>query len=298
MRKLWCLCVFLCFVVISFGELSAAEPEDEPGLFLIFKDKVNPSMMGDYIKQTLKCKEIYEENHFPSSVFCYRYMSDVFNVIPLKNFAEIDKAKDLFESLEKKVGEEDWKKLGDEMAATTESSEAWFCALRKDLSYILEKKNFNVDQEEEFFLVRTAYYVKPDKVKEMEGCLKEFAKLCKDRGAKIEYRVTQMIFSDNLPAYVVLSQYNNIEDFGKQVKERDELLGDAAQAIYAKGAHFIRDIEEMVGLRSMGYLNYHASKETEGDGEIAHKPSCASEIEGIWEIKEDKSMEDDFFVNN
>ena len=294
MKKVWCFCLFCGVLALSAVVISAAEQEEEPGVALIWKDKVKAPMMQDYIQYGLKFKEIYEKTNFPWSVFCYQYLTDVYNVIPLQSFAEIDTAGATFDKIKKQIGEE-WEQLNSDAGNTIESAEAWFVAYREDLSYIPEVPNYDPDQEEPLFLTRVEYFTLPGKDNEFEECMKEFVELCKEKKAKVGYRAMQTVFSNDLPSYVIIATYNNIEDFGKQAKEQRELLGDEAKAIYAKGGQFVRKMDQKIGIRNLKMLNYNASEESETE-EIGRIPTSESEIEGIWEMKEANGVNDDFFA--
>lgn len=84
--------------------------------------------------------------------------------------------------------------------------------------------------------------------------------LCKEKNAKVQYRVHEVIFGEDIPAFVVLFPAANEQELLDNAKDW-MAMGDEGAAIFNEGAQYARDIEEISNMRYLPNLAYFPSNE-------------------------------------
>ncbi|MHC4217960.1 MAG: hypothetical protein ACYSU7_05835 [Planctomycetota bacterium] len=251
MKKQLALGLAVAFCALSVGVQAGEEKgAEEPQLFTIYKEIVKPGMTEQYeaaIRHMISEFEAYqvdpEKVHWttisgPEIGYIY--------VMPIENFAAMDKMKANWMEVVEAIGEEKLKEIAAPAEAAMDHVEVFQVAKRLDLSYTPE--NPRLKPEEMEYIHYGFYYAIPGKGEDLEAIAREFVDLYKSNGIDTGWSIYQSITGSDLPVYVVANGAKSAADYFSNRERIRELLGEDAKKIGAKVGATVRRMEYKEGM--------------------------------------------------
>ncbi|MFQ5604093.1 MAG: hypothetical protein ACE5HS_12580 [bacterium] len=256
--------LFPILVAVLVGLLALpvfAQDEKPTGqLYSIHEDIVKPSMVAqyesavkDYVAEFVKHKIAFPYMQ-SSSTNDFHY----FYLVPLENFADLDKIKKAGEEFDKKLGEEKRQEFDKRFAGTYEYHQDLIARMSGEYSYQPEAPRLK--PEEATFLHWTYLYIKAGKEKEANEIARQYKALYASKKIADGYNLYIGEMGTEMPLFVVVSWAKSASDFFTQQEKIKEMLGEEGQALAAKAMAVTRKFVQKTG-RSRPDISYMPEEE-------------------------------------
>jgi hypothetical protein len=175
-------------------------------------------------------------------------------LIPIANYAEIDKMPGIFNSAIEKVGKEKWSKFMVENNSTIESSKDFIATRSAKYSYT--PSDPRTKQEEIKFIHWMFFTYKMENRKEILDILTEWKKLYEDKKIKSGYQIWLIELGLDNNMIALTEGYKDGADFYTSQKADNALMEKEASALWTKMSSFIISIENKYGYPrpDLGYV--------------------------------------------
>lgn len=243
------------FVASLFSLTALAQAEEKkPQLFAVWDVVVHPSKFMEFEAANKEFVGLMAKHECPFPMTTYKTNDfHYYFLIPIENFAGIDKIIDYFSKITEKAGKE-YEAIHKSVAGTYESETLGVVALRTDLSYSPEKPR--VKTEDMNFVWWNYYYIKSGKEKEAEGIAKEWQALWGSKKISDYFNVYQYYLGPDLPAMVAAGGAKSEADYYSHMEKNIEKMGDEYVALTKKTMDACRKFEQRTGtiLRELTYI--------------------------------------------
>lgn len=175
-------------------------------------------------------------------------------IIPIANYAEIDKMQGIFNSAVEKIGKDKFGEFMVENNSTIESSKDFVATRSAKYSYM--PSNPRTKQEDVKFIHWMFFKYKMENRKEIMDILSEWKKLYEDKNIKSGYSVWLIELGMDNNMIALTEGYKDGADFYTTTKEDNALMEKEASALWAKMAPFITSVENKYGSArpDLGYV--------------------------------------------
>lgn len=218
----------LLLTIMALVSVSIAKGQDAPKgqLYLIHEDKVKPSMIAEYESAA---KGFYDAiaKYTNGSLKYWLASRDDFTyiyVIPVENYAGIDKVDNTFSEMSKAMGKEAMEATMKKFDGTFTTHRDFMVSYRADLSYMPDFPAENTFRHWDY------YYLNPDKENEAMAIAKDWKALFEKKKIPSGYRFN--IANIGLePTFIVVFSGKDAASFYTERQEINKMLGDEGAAL-------------------------------------------------------------------
>ncbi|MBK8944170.1 MAG: hypothetical protein IPM32_02765 [Ignavibacteriae bacterium] len=234
---------FITFISISINAQEMVKDQ----LFLIHEEIAKVEKFDQYEESSKEWLKFMTEVglDIPQIHVSQRDDFHYYYLIPIANYAEIDKIHDKFMSAYEKI---DKQKASDFETKNSESIETYkqFVAnWSADLSYI--PKTPHVKQDEGKFMHWMFFNYRLGKQKEVKSILKEWKQLYEKNNLSFAYDVWTIDMGENANMIVINELYKDGADYYNSMKEISSKIKADEEKLWAKFAPLILNIENKYG---------------------------------------------------
>ena len=246
MRKLSIFSLLLLSGLFLLTQKSSAQ-EMKDQMFLIHEEVVKVDMWDKYESTSKEWVEMMTGAglDLPYIQASQRDNGHYFYIIPISNYAEIDKMQGIFNSATEKIGKDKWSKFMVENNSTIQSSIDFVATRSAKYSYM--PKNSRIKQDEAKFIHWMFFKYKMENRKEVMDILTEWKNLYEDKNIKSGYNIWLIELGMDNNMIALTEGYKDGEDFYKTQKEDNALMEAEAGALWAKMSQFVTSIENKYG---------------------------------------------------
>jgi len=246
------LLVGLAAGVAVLGTSAFAGEETEgpkPQMFAIYKDVVIPSKTQEYETALKYMISEFKAYGIDPELVNFKVVSGpefgyVF-VIPIENFAAIDRMQENWKAASEIIGEEKFTDMMQSMESAIDHVDAFHIMYRPGLSYAPENPSLKPDEAE--YVHYSFYYVTLGKKKQFEELAKEFAELYKSKNIDTGWSIYESVTGSDLPVFVIAHASRSQGEYYSRRDEVRELLGEAGEKLVEKALTLVRRIEHKDG---------------------------------------------------
>jgi hypothetical protein len=246
MRKLGMFSVLL-LSGIFFLTTNSFSQEMKDQLYTVHEEKVKIDMWGQYESTSKQWTAMMTDAGLDISTILASQRDDgtYYYLVPISNYAELDKFQDIFNSAIKKLDKDKWAKLMEENNSSIASSKDFVVKWSSKYSYV--PKNPRIKPEEGKFIHWLFFTYKTEKRKEVLGLLADWKALYEKENIPDGYSIwlMEMGMDNNM---IVLSE--NAKDgasFYSNMKENSEKVKAEEQKLWEKFSPNILSIHEYYG---------------------------------------------------
>lgn len=246
MRKLTMFSLLLlCGLFLITSPSFSQEMKDQ--LFLIHEETVNIDMWDKYESTSKEWVDLMNGAglDLPYIQASQRDDGHYYYIIPISNYAEIDKMQGIFGSAIEKVGKDKWDKFMVENNSTIESSKDFIATRSAKYSYM--PKNPRLKQDEVNFIHWMFFTYKMENRKEIMEIMTEWKKLYEEKDIKNGYTIWLIELGLDNNMIALTEGYKDGGDFYTSQMEDNALMEKEASALWAKMSQYITSIENKYG---------------------------------------------------
>lgn len=166
-------------------------------------------------------------------------------LIPIANYAEIDKMQGIFSSAIEKIGKEKWGKFMVENNSSIESSKDFIATRSAKYSY--QPKAPRLKPEEAKFIHWMFFKYKLENRKEVMDIMTEWKKLYEDKNIKNGYTIWLIELGLDNNMIALTESYKDGEDFYASSKTDNALMETEASALWGKMSKYLTSVENIYG---------------------------------------------------
>lgn len=256
MKARWLFFPVLTAVLLNSAPLLYPEDEQKPQFFLLMEDKVKVGQEEAYIAAGKEANEMFKKAGFPYMSMAYRHSSSFYTIVPIDNFAALDKGMEAFHHVEQSVGSEKYKEVVKKVNQNILSTSSSILVARPDLSYEPEDPVFKIDFTKPYNTYILTYHFKPESVFEIEGAFKGLLAMAKDKKVRLAYQVCEVIFGHETPAFSVVFSTQDLSQFLEESKKAMEQMGPECAELRKKLASLVQRIDEQMNVEFLPELCY------------------------------------------
>ncbi len=240
--------------VAMLGASAFAGEETEgpkPQMFAIFKDVVIPSKTQEYeaaLKYMISEFKAYDID--PELVNFTTVVGPELGyifVIPIENFAAVDRMKENWEAASEIVGAEKFTDMMQAMESSIDHVDVFHVMNRPDLSYAPENPSLKPDEVK--YVHYSFHYVTLGKKEQFAELAKQFAELYESKNISAGWTIYESVTGSDLPLYVVAQAAKSQSAFYNHRDEVKELLGEEGEQLGKKALTLVRKVEHKDGWR-------------------------------------------------
>ena len=255
MRKLSVFFVLsLCGSFLITPKSFAQEMKDQ--MFIIHEEVVKVDLWDKYESTSKEWVEMMTGAglDLPYIQASQRDDGNYYYIIPISNYAEIDKMQGIFNSAIEKIGKDKWSKFMVENNSTIESSNDFVATRSAKYSYM--PKNPRIKPEEAKFIHWMFFKYKMENRKEIMDILTEWKKLYEDKNIKSGYNIWLIELGLDNNMIALTESYKDGADFYTSSKEDNALMESEANVLWTKMASFLTSTENKYGSSrpDLGYV--------------------------------------------
>ena len=255
MRKLSVFSILLiCGIFLLTPKSFAQEMKDQ--LFMIHEEVVKVDMWDKYESTSKEWIEMMTGAglDLPYIQASQRDDGHYYYIIPISNYAEIDKMQGIFNSAAEKIGKDKWSKFMVENNSTIQCSKDFVATRSAKYSYM--PSNPRTKQEDVKFIHWMFFTYKMEYRKEIMDILSEWKKLYEEKNIKSGYNIWLIKLGLDNNMIALTEGYKDGADFYTSQKEDNALMEKEANALWAKMSSFIISIENKYGnpRPDLGYI--------------------------------------------
>lgn len=237
--------LLLCGLFLITSPSFSQEMKDQ--LFLIHEETVNIDMWDKYESTSKEWVDLMNGAglDLPYIQASQRDDGHYYYIIPIANYAEIDKMQGIFGSAIEKVGKDKWDKFMVENNSTIESSKDFIATRSAKYSYM--PKNPRLKQDEVNFIHWMFFTYKMENRKEIMEIMTEWKKLYEEKDIKNGYTIWLIELGLDNNMIALTEGYKDGGDFYTSQMEDNALMEKEASALWAKMSQYITSIENKYG---------------------------------------------------
>jgi len=234
---------------LMIASLAAAQQPAPQKWYVLHQEFARPGMIQQYEDTAREYIALLRQHHdaLPKTEwitvagdgFVYTYL------IPIENYAALDKVLAGFGVLIPAVGEERWKDLMKRGGAATEFIRESIMMEDTSLSYVPAKPRLK--PEEERYLHVDLYYVQEGNEPEAAALAKDSVELFRKKGVPDGYRLFTVFVGAEMPLMIVTVAAKDAADYAAREQANRELLGAEGQALLQRALALTRRFESHNG---------------------------------------------------
>jgi hypothetical protein len=239
----------LVLASLTMASLAAAQQAAQPRWFVLHQEYARPGMAQQYEDIAREYAAVLRQHHdaMPTTEwiavagddFVYTYL------IPIENYAALDKALAGFGVVINRVGEAKWRDLMLRGGATTEYIRE--SIMMEDPSFSYVPATPRLKAEEEAYLHADFYYVQPGREPEAAEVNKQLLELYRKKGVPDGYRLFTVFVGPEMPLNIMVVRARDATDYLARERANKEMLGPEGQALYDRALALTRRFESLGG---------------------------------------------------
>ena len=250
MVTLLLLCGLFLVTPLSYSQ----EMKDQ--LFMVHEETVKVDMWDKYESTSKEWVDLMNGAglDLPYIQASQRDDGHYYYLIPIANYAEIDKMQGIFGAAIEKIGKDKWDKFMVENNSTIESSKDFIATRSAKYSYM--PKNPRLKQDESNFIHWMFFTYKMENRKEIMDIMTEWKKLYEDKKINSGYTIWLIELGLDNNMIALTESYKDGADFYTTQKEENALMEAEAGALWGKMSQYITSIENKYGSPrpDLGYI--------------------------------------------
>lgn len=236
---------FLLTALLVVANIALAQ-ESKNQAYYIHEDQVKPSMIQEYeavskdFAQACKTHMLQGVKWNIATTTTNKYLT----ISPIENMAELDN--NVFAPLREKMGKEAFGDIFKRFNKCYDVHRDYIVYLNKELTYMPE--GIDINTEGKNYRKWHRLYVAPENIQNLKGKLKELKALFEKKGSKEYYRIYHNGFGAEGDYYVAVLSAVDAEDYARQSKENEALLGEEGKKLFAEMMEYVLRYETEEGV--------------------------------------------------
>jgi len=238
---------FLLGLVIFSSYILFAQEEPKDQLFWIREEVARVDMWDQYEETSKQWVEMMTEAglDFPYMWASQRDDAHYYYLLPLDNYAAMDKMPEIFGSAIEKIGKDKWAKFLVEQESSMVTHKDFI--VTRSAKYSYTPKEPRLKPEETKFIHWMFFHYKLENRKEVMEIMTEWRNLYEDKNIKNGYAIWLIELGEDNNMIALTESFKDGADFYTSQKEDNALMEAEASALWAKMAPFITSIENKYG---------------------------------------------------
>jgi hypothetical protein len=235
------LCGFFLLAPNSFSQ----EVKDQ--LYIVREEVVKVDMWDKYESTSKEWIKMMTEAglDFPYMRASQRDDGHYYYLLPLDNYASIDKFPGIFGSAIEKIGKDKWAEFMVENESSIETHKDFIVKWSAQYSYVPKEPRLKL--EDTNFIHWMFFHYKLENRKEIMDIMKEWKKLYEDKNIKNGYSIWLIELGLDNNMIALTENYKDGADFYATQKEDNALMEAEAGALWGKMSKFVTSIENKYG---------------------------------------------------
>lgn len=242
--------VFMCSQLLIAQEV----PKDQ--LFIVREEVARVDMWDKYESTSKQWVEMMTKGglDLPYVRASQRDDGHYYYLIPINNYADVDKLPGIFGSAIEKSGKDKWTEFMVENEGSMVTHRDYVVRLSAEYSYV--PKEPRLKMEDAKFIHWMYFHFKLENRQELLAILKEWKKLYEDKNIKNGYNVWIVELGLDNNMMVLTESFKDGADFYTSQKEDNALMEAEANALWAKMAPMVTSIDNKYGSPrpDLGYI--------------------------------------------
>ena len=247
MLKQKLLFTLLAGLIVWSSSFVLAQEESKDQLYWIREEVAKVDMWEQYEETSKQWVEMMTEADldFPYMWASQRDDAHYYYLLPLENYAAIDKMPEIFGSAIEKIGKEKWAEFMKKNESSMVSHKDFIATRSAKYSYM--PKEPRLKPEDAKFVHWMFFHYRLENGKEVMDIMSEWKQLYQDKNIKNGYTVwlIELGLDNNMIAFT--ENYKDGADFYTTNEEDNALMETEASALWAKMAPFITSVENKFG---------------------------------------------------
>jgi hypothetical protein len=227
--------VVLTGLLISSSSIALAQEDPKDQLYWIREEVARVDMWDQYEETSKQWVELI--------------------LLPLDNYAAIDKMPEVFGSAIDKIGKEKWAEFIKKNEASMESHKDFI--VTRSAKYSYWPKEPRLKPEDAKFIHWMFFHYKLENRKEVMEIMMEWKKLYEDKNIKNGYTIWLIELGEDNNMIALTESFKDGADFHTSTEEDNALMEEEASVLWAKMAPYITSIENKYGNQrpDLGFVN-------------------------------------------
>jgi hypothetical protein len=249
--------VVLTGLLISSSSITLAQEEPKDQLYWIREEVARVDMWDQYEETSKQWVELMTGAglDFPYMWASQRDDAHYYYLLPLDNYAAIDKMPEVFGSAIDKIGKEKWAEFIKKNEASMESHKDFI--VTRSAKYSYWPKEPRLKPEDAKFIHWMFFHYKLENRKEVMEIMMEWKKLYEDKNIKNGYTIWLIELGEDNNMIALTESFKDGADFHTSTEEDNALMEEEASVLWAKMAPYITSIENKYGNQrpDLGFVN-------------------------------------------
>lgn len=234
-----------CLLVFFFFSFAQAQEKETAQKFVVFEEMVFPSKWVKYAELQDKVIELWNKHEIDIPVHAYRTNDyGIFWVVPLDNFASLDKLYDDMNGVWAKMKEEDGFDASKEFRDLATGKQTTIMHLPK-LSY--HKGGEVMSLKDAPYCEWTFVYLKAGHEKEIAKAVMDYQKFYDEIPETYHWDVYAVTLGDNTPCWILMSRAENEIAMREHDKMLYEKYGEKFTELWGAFISHVREVENRRG---------------------------------------------------
>jgi hypothetical protein len=236
-------------IFISFSPVNFAQEQGKKDqLFYVHEEAAKVSMLDQYEKTSKEFFDYFKSAKLdvPGIYTAQEDNSHYYYLIPISNYADIDKMMTAFNAFSKTVNNENFQKMADENNAAIDYTHDFVLRRSADLSY--EGKNKGMDSSKKF-IHWDFYTFKPGAMQKVTALAKKFKDLYTAKGIENGYRVWFADLGENNNLVIVSTVAKDAASYYTNNEAEQKKLGKEGDALWEQMVPLLAKFDHRNGMR-------------------------------------------------
>jgi len=236
-------------VVLVCAQLLFAQEVPKDQMFIVREEVARVDMWEKYESTSKEWVEIMTEGGLDLPYVRASQQDDAhyLYLIPINNYADIDKFPGVFGAAIEKAGKEKWAKFLVENESSIVTHKDYVVRWSVEYSYVPKKPRLT--REESPFIHWMYFHFKLEKRTELMDVLKEWKKLYEDKNINSGYSIWLVDMGQDNDMVILTEYFKDGADYYSTMKENSALVKAEEDALWAKMAPLLVDIKNKYGNR-------------------------------------------------
>lgn len=236
-------------LLFSFSSIKYAQDKGmKDQLFYVHEEVAKVSMIDQYEKTNMQFFDLFKKNNLDVPGI-YTAQGDDYHyyfLIPIDNYAGIDKISEAFNSFFKAVNGDSFQKLSDENNAAISYTHDFVLRRSAELSYY--GKDTSMDSGKKF-IHWDFYTFKPGTMQKVTELAKKFKELYTSKGIENRYTVWFADMGENNNLVIVSHIAKDAASYYSESKAENEKLGEEGEALWKQMVQLLAKFDHRNGMR-------------------------------------------------
>ncbi|TRO66744.1 hypothetical protein [Christiangramia sabulilitoris] len=246
--------LFTAIFALLFMGFTSFSQSDRYQMFVVHEDHVKKDMIEKHHEADKNMVKLATQHNMDMEWLAFAGDEGrLMYLTAIDNMAELDK--NPFADLQKKMGDEEYKKMFDAYDDTYTKHGDYIIRLDKELSYMPDGMTQTPEGEDYRALIY--YHIPPGKEDQAEELAKKAKKIYEDKNSNLHYRLYKSGFGTMGNYYMVAVSAKSPEDLEMKMKKNDEVLGEKRQELIDEIEKIFPERETVTGFirQDLSYLN-------------------------------------------